>query len=66
MGVREELYEEGTEQQAKGTARELEGKIQKNVADAVDDESEQFQGAVKEVAGKVQKNTGKAMKDLAD
>lgn len=66
MGVRDELYEEGVEQQAKGTAREMEGKVQKNVADAIDDESEQFKGAVKEAAGKVQKNTGKVMKDIAD
>jgi uncharacterized protein YjbJ (UPF0337 family) len=66
MGGREKLYHEGAEQEAKGRARELEGKVRKNLADAVDDESEQFKGAVKETAGKVQKNTGKAMRDLAD
>lgn len=66
MGVRDDLYREGAEQEAKGTAREVEGKVQKNVADAVDDESEQMKGGVKEVAGKIQKNTGKVMKDIAD
>jgi uncharacterized protein YjbJ (UPF0337 family) len=66
MGVREELYEEGSKQQVKGTARELEGKARKKVADALDDDSERFKGAVKEGAGKVQKKTGKAMRDAAD
>ncbi len=66
MGVREKTYREGAEQEAKGSAREIEGKVQKKVADALNDESEQFEGAVKEAAGKVQKNTGRAMKDLAD
>lgn len=66
MGTREKVYREGTEQQAKGTARELEGRARKTVADAVDDESEQAKGAVKEAAGKVQKNVGKAMRDSAD
>lgn len=66
MGTRERLYEEGTEQQAKGTAREIEGNVRKNVADALGDEPEQVKGKIKETAGKVQKNTGKAMRDLAD
>lgn len=66
MGTREELYKEGTEQQAKGTVRELEGRARRKLADAVDDESEQVKGAAKEAAGKVQKNVGKAMRDAAD
>ena len=62
----DELRNEGMRDQAEGTAKELEGKVQKNVADAVDDESEQFKGAVKELGGKIQKNFGKAEQKLDD
>ncbi len=46
--------------QVKGRVKEVAGKVQKNVADAVDNESAQARGAAKEAEGKVQKNVGDA------
>lgn len=52
--------------QIKGRAKEAMGKVQKNVADAVDNESAQQRGAEKELEGKVQKNWGDAKNKVAD
>ena len=46
--------------QVKGGAKEVAGKVQKNVGDLVGSEKQQVKGAVKEAAGKVQKNYGDA------
>ena len=46
--------------QVKGGAKEVAGKVQKNVGDLVGSEKQQEKGAVKEAAGKVQKNYGDA------
>jgi uncharacterized protein YjbJ (UPF0337 family) len=50
--------------QVKGAAKEVEGKIQKNVGDATDNASQQAKGLGKEAAGKVQKNYGDAKEDI--
>ena len=46
--------------QIKGGAKEVAGKVQKNVGDLVGSEKQQVKGAVKEAEGKVQKNYGDA------
>ena len=52
--------------QVKGRAKEIAGKIQKNVGDAIDDEEMEAKGMKKEVEGKVQKNYGDVKNDVAD
>jgi uncharacterized protein YjbJ (UPF0337 family) len=52
--------------QVKGAAKEVEGKIQKNVGEATDNASQQAKGLGKEAAGKVQKNYGDAKEDIKD
>lgn len=46
--------------QVKGRIKEVAGNIQKNAADAVDNESAQAKGAARELEGKVQKDYGDA------
>ena len=52
--------------QVEGRLKEVGGKIKKNVADAVDNESAQAEGAAKEAEGKIQKNYGDAKNKIAD
>ena len=52
--------------QVKGRAKEVAGKIQKNVGDAIDNEEMEAKGAIKEAEGKVQKNYGDAKNKVAD
>jgi uncharacterized protein YjbJ (UPF0337 family) len=52
--------------QVKGTAKEVEGKVQKKVGDVTGNLSEQAKGAGKEALGKVQKNYGDAKEDVKD
>jgi uncharacterized protein YjbJ (UPF0337 family) len=49
--------------QIKGTAREVAGKVQKNVGKATSNGTLAVKGAVKEVAGKVQKEFGNAKEE---
>ena len=58
----DKLRRKGAEHEVKGTKREIEGKIEKNIGDATDDLSKEASGAVKEAAGKVQKNVGEAVR----
>jgi len=51
--------------QVAGRAKEVAGKIKKNVADAVDDENAEAEGAMKEAEGKIQKNYGDAKNTVA-
>lgn len=46
--------------QVKGAVKEVAGKVQKNVGDAVGSEEQQVKGAVREAEGNVQKNYGDA------
>ena len=46
--------------QVKGRAKELAGKVQKNVGKLVDSPKHQVKGLAKEAAGKIQKNVGDA------
>ncbi len=54
-----DLEERGVENQVKGAAKEMEGKVRGNVGDATDNTSEHLKGRAKELEGKIQKNFGK-------
>ena len=54
-----DLNERGLENQVKGTAKEMKGKIRGNLGDATDNSSEHIKGRAEELKGKVQKNFGK-------
>jgi uncharacterized protein YjbJ (UPF0337 family) len=58
--LNKDLSTRGAENQVKGSAKELEGKIRGTVGDATDNESEQLKGKAQELGGKIQKNFGKA------
>jgi uncharacterized protein YjbJ (UPF0337 family) len=58
-----DLNERGTENQVKGTAKEMKGKIRGNLGDATDNTSEHIKGRAEELEGKVQKNFGKGERD---
>ena len=61
-----DLNDRGLENQTKGAAKEVEGKVRGTVGDITDNESEQVKGKAKEMEGKVQKKFGEAQKDLAE
>ena len=62
--LNKDLSARGVENETKGTAKELEGKVRGTVGDITDNESEQLKGKAKELEGKVQKNFGKAERKL--
>jgi uncharacterized protein YjbJ (UPF0337 family) len=53
-----DLGTDGLENQVKGGAKEVEGKIRKNVGDLTDNHSEEFKGKAKEMEGKAQRKIG--------
>ena len=55
-----DLGTDGFENQVKGTAKEVGGKIRKNVGDITGNDSEQLKGAAKELEGKAQRKIGEA------
>jgi len=52
--------------QIKGTAKEVAGKVQKKVGEAVDSTEQEAKGLAKEVEGKTQKEIGNAEETLKD
>ena len=58
-----DLNERGTENQVKGAAKEMKGKVRGDIGDATDNTSEHIKGRAEELKGKVQKNFGKAEKN---
>ena len=54
-----DLETRGVENQVKGTAQEMEGKVRGDLGDATDNTSEHIKGRAKELEGKIQKNFGK-------
>ena len=54
-----DLNESGLENQVKGTAKEMKGKIRGDLGDATDNTSQHIKGRAEELEGKVQKNFGK-------
>jgi len=54
-----DLNERGIDNQVRGTAKEMKGKIRGDLGDATDNSSEHIKGRAEELKGKVQKNFGK-------
>ncbi len=59
-----DLNERGIENQVKGTAKEMKGKLRGDLGDATDNTSQHIKGRVEQAKGNVQKNFGKAEKKL--
>ena len=58
-----DLNERGVENEVKGTAKEMKGKLRGDLGDATDNTSEHIKGRAEELKGKVQKNFGKGEQD---
>jgi uncharacterized protein YjbJ (UPF0337 family) len=58
-----DLNERGVDNQVRGTAKEMKGKIRGDLGDATDNASEHIKGRAEEFKGKVQKNVGKSERD---
>ncbi len=54
-----DLNERGIDNQVRGTAKEMKGKIRGDLGDATDNSSEHIKGRAEQLKGKVQKNLGK-------
>jgi len=61
----DDLGTDGLENRAKGTAKEVEGKVRNAVGGLTGDTSEQLKGKGKELEGKAQRKVGEA-EDKAD
>ena len=55
-----DLNQRGIDNQVRGTAKEMKGKIRGDLGDATDNSSEHIKGRAEELKGKIQKNVGKA------
>jgi uncharacterized protein YjbJ (UPF0337 family) len=55
-----DLNERGLENQVKGTAKEVKGRVRGDVGDATDNTSQHIKGRAEQLEGKIQKNFGKA------
>jgi uncharacterized protein YjbJ (UPF0337 family) len=62
-GTMRDLNERGLENEVKGTAKEMKGKIRGDLGDATDNTSEHIKGRAEQLEGKVQKNFGKGEKN---
>jgi uncharacterized protein YjbJ (UPF0337 family) len=58
-----DLNERGVENQVKGTAKEMKGKLRGDLGDATDNTSEHIKGRAEQLEGKIQKNFGKGERD---
>lgn len=52
--------------QVKGAAKEVAGKVQRKLGDAVDSPSQEVKGMAREAEGKVQKGVGNAREEVKD
>lgn len=52
--------------QVKGKAKEVAGKIQKNVGNAIGSKSQEAKGQTREMSGKIQKKTGDVQKSAKE
>ncbi len=59
-----DLKQRGLENEVKGSAEEMKGKVRGELGDATDDTSEHLKGHAEELKGKVQKNFGKAERKI--
>jgi len=60
-----DINERGLENQVKGTAKEMKGKIRGDLGDATGNTSEHIKGRAEELEGKVQKNFGKGERNAS-
>ena len=58
-----DLNKRGIENEVKGTAKEMKGKLRGDVGDATDNTSQHIKGRAEQLGGKIQKNFGKAEKN---
>ena len=54
-----DLETRGVENQVKGSAKEMKGKVRGDLGDATDNTSEHIKGRAEQLEGKIQKNFGK-------
>jgi uncharacterized protein YjbJ (UPF0337 family) len=54
----DDLGKDGLENQIKGSAKEVAGKVQKNMGDATDNRSQELKGTARELEGKAQRKVG--------
>jgi uncharacterized protein YjbJ (UPF0337 family) len=59
-----DLNERGIENEVKGTAKEMKGKLRGDLGDATDNTSQHIKGRAEELKGKTQKNFGKIEQDV--
>ena len=59
-----DLETRGVENQVKGSAKELKGKMRGDLGDATDNTSEHIKGRAEELEGKIQKNFGKGERSV--
>ena len=59
-----DLNERGLENQVKGTAKEVKGRVRGDLGDATDNSIEHIKGRSEELEGKIQKNFGKGERKL--
>jgi uncharacterized protein YjbJ (UPF0337 family) len=55
-----DLESRGLENEVKGAAKEMKGKVRGDLGDATDNTSEHIKGRAEELQGKIRKNVGKA------
>ena len=60
----DDLGTDGLDNQAKGAAKEVQGKVRNAVGDLTGDTSEQLKGKAKEMEGKAQRKIGEAQEDI--
>jgi uncharacterized protein YjbJ (UPF0337 family) len=58
MTMADDLRKNGIANQVKGSAKEVAGKVRRNVGDLTDNPSEQIKGGSKELEGRVQRKIG--------
>ena len=59
------MRRDGMENQMRGNAEELKGKVRGDVGDVLDDREQHVKGRVEEVKGKIRKNVGELQEDLS-
>ena len=62
----DDLSRDGLSNQAKGAAKEVEGKVRNAAGGLTGDTSEQLKGKAKEMEGKVQRKVGESEVDADD
>ena len=59
----DDLDRDGQDNQIKGTAKQVEGRIRNAVGGLTGDTSEQIKGKAKDIEGKIQRKIGDAQRD---